>query len=129
MFATAGSADKCQACRELGAELIAISPQTREKNAEVKKKQRLAFPVLSDPENSYARQLSLVFKFPDEPQAVYQGFGIDLPGFNGDQSWELPIPARIVVDKEGRIQSLEADPDYTHRPEPEATFDVVQSLV
>ena len=112
----------------MNAELVAISPQIHEKNAEVKKKQRLAFSVLSDPGNSYARQLSLVFTLPDELRAVYRGFGIDLSEFNGDQSWELPIPARIVVDKHGRIQSMEADPDYTHRPEPEATLDVLRSL-
>ena len=112
----------------MNAELVAISPQTLGKNEQVKKKHRLAFPVLSDPGNSYARQLSLVFSLPDDLRSVYQGFGIDLPEFNGDQSWELPIPTRIVIDMQSRIQSIEADPDYTNRPEPDETLEVLRRI-
>ena len=51
-----------------------------------------------------------------------------LPSYNGDDSWELPIPARIVVDGGGVIRDLQADPDYKVRPEPEATLDVLRGL-
>ena len=44
---------------------MAISPQVQEKSAEVKRKYRLAFPVLGDPGHAYARQLSLAFTLPD----------------------------------------------------------------
>ncbi len=59
---------------------------------------------------------------------MYSSFGIDLPASNGDDSWELPLPARIVVDQGGIIQGLDADPDYTRRPEPEATLEVLRGL-
>jgi peroxiredoxin len=84
--------------------------------------------VLSDPGNAYARQLSLVFALPDDLREIYRTFGIDLPVFNGDESWELPLPARIVVDASGTIRSLAADPDYTRRPEPEETLAVLRSM-
>jgi peroxiredoxin len=61
-------------------------------------------------------------------QDVYRGLGIDLPAFNGDDSWQLPLPARIVVDTHGIIRALDADPDYTRRPEPEATLEVLRTL-
>lgn len=51
-----------------------------------------------------------------------------LPEYNGDGSWELPVPARLVVDAGGVIRSADADPDYTRRPEPEATLDVLRRL-
>lgn len=114
--------------RAAGAELVAISPQIREKNAEVKRKHGLGFPVLSDRGNEYARQLSLVYTLPEDLREVYGNFGIDVPAHNGDDSWELPIPARLVVDTEGVIRSIDADPDYTRRPEPEASLEVVKSL-
>jgi peroxiredoxin len=114
--------------RGLGAQLVALSPQVQEKNAEVKRKHRLGFPVLSDLGHAYARQLSLVFALPEDLRRVYRGFGIVLPEFNGDDSWELPIPARLVIDAGGVIRNLEANPDYTRRPEPEATLEVLRSL-
>lgn len=55
-------------------------------------------------------------------------FGISLPDHNGDESWELPLPTRLVVDAEGVIRSVDADPDYTIRPEPEASLELVRGL-
>ena len=101
---------------------MAISPQLPAKNAEVKQSHRLAFPVLSDPGNEYARQLSIAFTVPDDLQTIYQGFGISLPDSNGDDSWTLPIPTRIVADAERGVLRVDADPDYTVRPEPEETL-------
>lgn len=111
---------------ELGARLVAISPQVREKSAEVKEKNRLSFPILSDPGNEYSDRLGLRFALPEELRDVYRSFGIDLPSFNGDASWTLPIPARIVVSSEGVVLDVDADPDYTRRPEPEATLAVLE---
>ncbi len=63
-----------------------------------------------------------------ELQAIYKGFGIDLPTSNGDPSWTLPVPARIVVDSGGIVRSIDADPDYTRRPEPSKTLADLQAL-
>ena len=111
-----------------GASLVAISPQTAEKNVEVKRKNRLAFPVLADADNGYAKQLGLAHKLPKDLRALYQQFGILLPEAHGTSSWELPMPARIVVDRDGTVRDIAADPDYTRRPEPDATLDVLRSL-
>jgi peroxiredoxin len=43
---------------------------------------------------------------------------VNLPLANGDDSWELPIPATFVVNQDGTISSADANPDYTVRPEP-----------
>jgi hypothetical protein len=51
-----------------------------------------------------------------------------LPGYNGDDSWELPIPARLVIDAGSVLRSVEADVDYTRRPAPEATLEVLRRL-
>jgi peroxiredoxin len=94
----------------------------------VKEKHRLTFPVLSDAGNAYAKELSLDFALPDDLREIYSGFGIGLPDFNGEDSWELPMPARIVVDASGVIRAIDADPDYTRRPEPAATIEVLRRL-
>jgi peroxiredoxin len=52
----------------------------------------------------------------------------DLARGNGDGTWRLPIPARFVIDRGGVIRAADADPDYTHRPEPASTLEVLARL-
>ena len=66
-----------------------------------------------------ARDYGLTFRVPDDLRRLYiESFKIDLVRFNGDESWELPVPATFVVDRGGSIVFASADPDYTVRPEP-----------
>lgn len=66
-----------------------------------------------------ARSYGLVFRIPDDVRDVYAGsLGIDLVRFDGDESWELPIPATFVIEPGGTIVYAAVDPDYTRRPEP-----------
>ena len=41
-----------------------------------------------------------------------------MPLANGDDSWELPIPATYILDRNGMIVYASANEDYTERPEP-----------
>ncbi len=84
--------------------------------------------MLSDLGNAYAKRLGLVFTLPHDLREVYAKFGLDVPAHNGDDSWQLPLPTRIVVDRDGTIRAIDADPDYTRRPEPSATLDVLANL-
>jgi peroxiredoxin len=88
----------------------------------------MPFTMLRDSGQRVAEAYGLVFTLPDDLRAIYQGFGIDLAKGNGDGTWRLPVPARFVVDRDGVIRSVDADPDYTRRPEPAATVAVLRSL-
>ena len=92
-------------------------------------KQKLTFPILWDEKSVVAQAFGLAFTLPDDLKAVYLGFGNDLAIRNGDPSWQLPVPARFVIDATGIVRSVEADPDYTHRPEPEATLAALRKVV
>ena len=70
----------------------------------------------------------LNFTLPKKLQELYSGFGIDLQRFNGNDSWELPLPARFLVDSKGIIRSTEVHPDHTLRPEPTEIIDFVKSV-
>jgi len=74
--------------------------------------------VLFDGGNHIARSLGLVFRLEGGVRAIYEGAGLDLARFNGDESWELPIPASFVIGTDGTFAFAQADPDYTRRPEP-----------
>jgi peroxiredoxin len=92
-------------------------------------RQKLSFPILWDEKSAVAQAFGLAFTLPDDLRAVYLGFGNDLAIRNGDPSWQLPVPARLVIDAAGIVRSVEADPDYTHRPEPESTLEALRKVV
>lgn len=92
------------------------------------KKDRLDYPLLSDLGNGVARALNLVWRFPEDLKQIYLQFGIDLAKVNGDHTWELALPASIIVDTESTIRYISADPDYTVRPEPEEIVEVIRGI-
>ncbi|MBP1852868.1 peroxiredoxin-like family protein [Rhizobium halophytocola] len=105
--------------RELGATLVAISPQNPVNSRKSIRQNNLSFPILSDPMNNVAATFGLRFEMQDYLVDLYKSLKNDLPAFNGDRSWTLPMPARYVVGQDGVILYAEVNPDYTHRPEPE----------
>ena len=108
---------------------MVISPERPERVADMAAKHKLTFPILWDEASRVAEAFGLAFTLPDDLRKVYLGFGNDLAVANGDPSWRLPVPARFVVDADGIVRSVDADPDYTHRPEPEATVAFLRKLV
>jgi peroxiredoxin len=101
-----------------GATLVAISPQTVKQSFFMHDQHKLRFPLLSDVGNRLARQFALTYRVPPAQEAVYRRAFVNLPFTNGDDSWELPIPATYIIDGNGTILYVSADEDYTQRPEP-----------
>jgi peroxiredoxin len=110
---------------QAGATLVAISPQTVKQSFFMRDQHKLRFLLLSDAGNKVARQFGLAYRVPDEQRAVYQRAFVNLPFVNGDESWELPIPATYIVDRDGTVLYASANEDYTERAEPE---DIVRVL-
>lgn len=107
---------------------MAISPQLPRHSRRVTKRHGLTFDVLSDPGNGIARRFGLVFELAEDLRRVYLSFPVDLEKFNGDDSWTLPMSARFVVGTDGLLVAADADPDYTVRPEPSATVELLRQL-
>jgi peroxiredoxin len=117
------------AYRANGASLVAISPQTAPNSRRSIRNNGLTFPILSDPGNETANQFGLRFKLPDDLITLYKAMKNDLPGFNGDSSWTLPMPARYLVATDGVIRYAEVNADYTQRPDPEDLLPVLKQIV
>ncbi len=75
-----------------------------------------------------ARQFGLVFQIPEDLREVYSSFGIDLPGTQGNDHFELPIPATFVIDRHGIVARSFVDPDYSQRLEPADVVAALQAL-
>src|SRR5579863_4869917 len=110
---------------QAGATLVAISPQTVKQSYFMQDQHKLRFPMLSDAGNKVARQFGLTYRVPAAQEAVYRRAFVNLPFTNGDESWELPIPATFIVDRDGTVLYASANEDYTERPEPS---DIVRGL-
>jgi peroxiredoxin len=116
------------AIRKSGAELVAISPQTPDyAQADVDKKE-LTFPVLTDARNAVARRYGLVFALSEALKSLQTGFGNPIPKFNGDDSWELPMPGTFVLDRTGAVRLAHVDPNYTVRLEPAAILAALSGM-
>ena len=108
-----------------GATLVAVSPQTVQQSFFMRDQHKLRFPLLSDAGNKVARQFGLSYRISKEQKAVYRKAFVNLPFVNGDDSWELPIPATYIIDRNGTVLNASANEDYMERPEP---VDVIQFL-
>jgi len=102
-----------------GATLAAASPQTTKQAFFMADQHKLDFPLLRDAGNQLARQFGLVYRVPDEQQAIYRRAFVNLPFANGDDSWELPIPAAYILDRDRTALYASANEDPTERPEPQ----------
>ena len=107
---------------EMGATLVLIAPQQIEYNQKIGDEKKLTVDILSDPGNETAARYGIRFELPEDLKALYQKFGIDLEKYNGDASWTLPMPARILIDRDGVVRHTAIDADYTVRPDPEETL-------
>ncbi len=112
----------------LGASLVAISPQTPDHGLSTVEKQELTFAVLSDVGNHVARQFGLVFTIDERVRAAHTQVGADLPRFNGDDSWELPMAGTFLVDQSGNVRLAFVDPDFTRRLDPSVIIARLEEL-
>lgn len=99
----------------LGAQMVAIVPEKAPFATEMKRDSNVRFPILSDMDNGYAISLNLAVWIGGEMRDLMIGLGRDLPRYQGNDSWMLPIPATFVVGQDGRIRARFLDPDYRRR--------------
>ena len=101
-----------------GASLVAITPETPDSSLTTAEKNALNFEVLSDIDNTLAKELGLVFKLPEALQAIYTNFGLDLVKHNQNEDYELPLAATFVLNEKKEIIYSFVDEDYTKRADP-----------
>jgi peroxiredoxin len=111
---------------QAGAALVAISPQTVKQSFFMHDQHKLRFPLLTDAGNKVARQFGLTYRVPQPQEAIYRRAFVNLPFTNGDESWELPIPATYILDRDATVLYASANEDYTERQEP---ADIIQRLL
>lgn len=111
--------------QNLGAQLIAISPQTPDNTLSMQEKNELEFQVLSDSRGIVSAKYNVLFDVPDYLKAAYEKIDFDLESFNGKTNWVLPVPATFMIDETGEIRFNYVNPNFMTRLEP---YDILSGL-
>ncbi|MUT68845.1 peroxiredoxin family protein [Paenibacillus sp. NEAU-GSW1] len=105
--------------QQLGAQVIAVSPQGPDKALAQQEKEMLCFPVLSDSNGLVSEQYRLLFELPDYLRDTFiNTLRLDLAAFNHSYRWALPIPATYLIDTKGIVRHAYVSPDFMARMEP-----------
>jgi peroxiredoxin len=107
-----------------GGQIVAVMPDRQKFVAELRSQSNVPFPILTDMDNGYALSLNLTIWVGAEMQKLMEQRQ-DLPTFQGNSTWMLPIPATFVVGRDGLIRARFIDPDYR---KPMAITDMLAAL-
>lgn len=113
----------------LGGNLVAITPEKPANALSTVANNALAFPVLTDEGNAFAKSMGVAFELPIALQTLFGSFGMNLRDLNAKTGWALPVPATFVVDGTDRIVLADVDMDYTRRLEPTEAIEALRSCV
>ncbi|MFT6529802.1 MAG: peroxiredoxin [Psychrosphaera sp.] len=114
---------------QLGAELVAISPQVPDDSLSKDEISQMSFQVLSDQNANVAAEFGVAWQVPDvllEHMRVDRS--LDLAEINNGNGSILPIPATFVIDQSGKVVWRYVDVDYRTRSEPEDIITALQQL-
>lgn len=115
--------------RELGASLVAISPQAADHSLSLTEKNELAYPVLSDLDQDVIRAYQVQFTLNGDLEDLQVNvFQNDPATQNADHSRSLPVPATFVIDRDDVIRAAFVSADWRSRPEPTDIIAALESL-
>ena len=111
-------ADLLPEIKGAGAQLVGMAPEDPDHALDTANRHEIDIEILSDTGNAVSEQMGLVFSLAEELRPIYLGAGLDIPAYNGDDSFRLPVPATYIVGTDGIIKADFVNADYTRRMEP-----------
>ncbi len=116
------------AVEALGAQAVGILPEPAGDIAAMAAKRGIAYPLLSDPANAYARTCGLAYELSPNHIRLHLERGRDFRALHGDTTWRLPVPAVFVIAPDARIVFAFTDVDPARWPDPEALVASLDTL-
>jgi len=114
--------------KDLGAQIVVLTPELERYTRALHEKLNLTFDILTDLHLKIAEQFRLLYVLPDYLRELYTSVGNALDRFDDEPEFRLPMPGRYVIDKHGIIRAAAVSADYTIRPEPSDTLNVLRAL-
>lgn len=95
--------------RDLGYQIVAVSPDSPDKLMESLEKQDLDYQLISDANGQFSQVMGLAYSAPEEYTSLLSNYS------GGGNTGFLPVPALFVVDTKGVILFEYISPDYKNR--------------
>jgi len=114
--------------KEIGFQIIGISPDKSEKLKESIEKNKLNYTLLSDSKMLAASAFGLAFKLDDKTLSALSSYGIDIEDASGETHHLLPVPAAFVVSASGVVSYSYVNSDYKTRVDAEKLLEEARKL-
>jgi peroxiredoxin len=111
-----------------GARIASIMPERAEFTGAHADRLHLPFPILSDMDLGYALSLGLIFWVGSEVQRLYEEVGVTLDRYQGNGSFFLPMAAKFIVGRDGRITARQVNIEFRARMEPAEIIAALDAL-
>ena len=79
--------------------------------------------------NCVAQEYGLAFTLDETGRALHAQIGADLPAYNGDDLWELPVKGTFLVDQSRTVRLASVDPNFFHRLDPPVVIALLKELM
>lgn len=109
--------------------MVAFCPQRQEFNDHIKHQIGLEFPVIRDADNQVATEFGLTLSTPTNVTEAEMSLGLDLPLHNDSNNWDLPMPARFIVDASAVIRYAAVHVDHRLRTDPAECLSIIDQLL
>ncbi len=117
------------ALKALGVSLTAVSPQVPERLVEIKRRHGFDFNVATDRDNALGRRFGILYSADAASQASSKAKGSFIGDVTGTGTWELPMPAVVVIDQDHTVRFAQVSPDWLARTEAGPVVDAVKSVL
>lgn len=111
--------------RRLGAHVVSLMPDTAQYTKRAIKENDFPYPILTDVDLGYALTLGLVFWIGADVKKLYGELGRDLAVFQGNRNYFLPVAAKFVVGRDGKVKARDININFCERMEPS---DIIAAL-
>jgi peroxiredoxin len=113
--------------RELGASLVAISPQAPDDAMTMRERHDLEFDVLSDLDQHVIESYRIRFELPASVKPhLLEDTAAALARQQPDGRWSLPVPATFVLDHRGTVLARHVTMQYRTRMEPDDALEALR---
>jgi peroxiredoxin len=116
------------ALRDVGATLVAVSPQVPERLVEIRRRHDLSFKVASDIGNELGRRFGILYTADEASQAAQRAKGGFIGDTTGTGTWELPQPAVVVIGHDRVVRFVDVSPDWLVRTQADPVIAAVRDI-
>jgi len=111
----------------LNTDVIGVSAEKIEFTTQTTNKNLLSFPLLTDVDAQLMKAIGIVFPLDKASKEEYVNFGIHLDKLHGNSSFNLPVPAVYIINKNREIIYTHIEEDYMTRLEPSTLLEFIKN--